>query len=1263
MTGPIAGLGNYFGKSPLSSGPGASDIAKFILLNADTSQAMGPGASVNNSPSVLSRLFDILSRPNYAMANTVLGMEQGGDHNPIKDFISGLAGTQKTTFENVLDKAGLPPSTGRAALGFGLDVALDPTTYIPGGQVGKLKNIVKGLKGAGEVSKDLPAVEKVLRGGAQPVNPEHYGLPAVDNQIPSALAAKPTIPNLSDPGILQPKPGFTQPQQALDLQLPDIPSVLGGKVGATKPLTQPRITIPDSIRNTLQGPDSPVDLAKNLDARVKGQISMAFPGMPLKDMKRAAQIKNLDTAPNIVDAVARGDVRKTSELIPLPKPVIKPSHVIEAQRIVDSFNTDAASAKLNKLFPDSLNAKQQVRLWYKAREAVQKSVRRTNPIDKTKRDAAKVESEIVQRTIPIYHAVEQNLISKGKIPRIGTGENVKLSDVIGDLTLHNVPINEEVFREFGSNIQKHSYVGGAIERLRARGAIQDSPKIKDIMDIAREYKTATTATTPMSDYATKNFDHFLKKFTNTLGKSAGVSPAGFRAQSKLINMTLDAGKSRAQIAVQHMSKELDDVIATGKANGRINTTITHALENDLGKLPKWVQNDNKAVEWLMGRVATWWGQSDLRPLSLTAIASSASTATARGRVLNNMFKSFDSAQRLEAFRFAQGLTQPTTQANAHLGADIMRTMDDLIGQAAGSSVLLRSGVHMDQLNKWMKRYNAGFEFKKSQMKSPITGSIQDFSKGSNWVNSWKMADIGKQDPASFMYKTMQALEQATREKSLFDEIGERFGSQVAGKSYVHKIEGHPYLDPYYFPADIAKQIPRVVKDWTDVGSHTQNDMLKLYDRILSMWKSSATIYRPGFHVRNLVGDVYMGMLDGVVSVRPYKYALQVQRSMHGAYDSMMDIDKMVEMGIISRGVETPVVGKTLFKNKSGVPFTAEQIAAVAHQQGLLEHYRTIEDIIDIGGEQKGFGLTRPFAGKVQRFAGGAAELETHNARLAHFIDKVIKSRGSNLQEIFTQAAQRSRKFHPSGIDMTQFEKNVLRRIIPFYSWLRKSSPVLLEGIVMKPGITVLPAKMGQAMQSMGGVQSPDRSNPFPTDQMFPAWLRNEGIGPVATGDSFLGKLSNQATPGYVQFGTGLNPLSQLLAQFQDPSKTVGSSLTPALQIPMELITGRKIFTGQPITGPDAQPGAFGEYIGSQVPAINAFQGLTGFGLSGQTNKSIKSSGGAQKEALTNWLTGLGIKGTGPYIKEARYEKTQPIKMQQAAAKQDFLAQLRSQMGG
>lgn len=1245
----LSGLAKYFDQ-PLKAAPPVSTkaVANYILLNSDAAKPIGPGGiKQDNSPSVLSRIFDILSRPNYAIANTVKDMWHDPNANPVSSFISGLAGTQKTTFQDVLKEAGLPDSPGRAGLGLVLDIALDPTTYIPGGAIvkglgkaGKLAGI--GGKAAEAVDKSLPLAAKVAQ-GEQAVSDVSKIPEALKNVAPPPVDIRNAIPAEN----VVPEVKNLIPQQLqLPFQVPDISARLEGKSNAVKDLFGPEV-LPETKKVGQEAASK----------EVPGQLSFRLPGLNVRDTRaavKAAKAASVEPAAKIVSKIAEGSTEDLAKVIPVPKPKITAEVQQLADEILKGFDPKKATAKLNQKFPDSLNAKQQVYLWNKARAAVQGKVFRKG------RDAAKVETEILQKTLPVYHAIENSLRSAGYVPRIGTGDNVALSDLIPDMMLRGINPTDQHLREFANSIKPGSDVHGAVERLRARGVIQDAPIVHDVVDAVGQAKQLAKASNSLSDAEHFDWDKFLTKFAKRTQKQVGVSPAALTASQSMLKTALQSGMSRAQVALQGMKHELDDVVARGGASPKANRATTLALEHDLGKLPAWAVTDNKAVEFMMGRFATWWGQSDLRPLSLHALASADATATARGKALANMFRGYDETARNLAFKVAQGSMHATNPEVARLAGGIKQVMDNLLGQVSGSSVLLRSGVNMKLLNKWMKRYRTGFQFSNKVFKNPVTGAIEDFSKGTDWVNSWKIHGIGKEDPAQWMFNTSQALEQATREKALFDEIAERFGSPAYGKSYTNKIVGHPYLEGYYFPSDIAKQIPRVIRDWTlPVGSN--NKAIQLYDRVLSMWKSGVTIYRPGFYVRNIVGDVYLGALDGVNSVVPYKHAVQVQRALRSYEGTMENVDKLVELGLIPRGVETPAPGKILFRNRSGVGFTAEQIGAVAHQKGLLESTASIDDLLDMG-TPGGFGLTRPLAGKGQALARTATEMQNHNARLAHFIDKVMKSRGNDLATIFDDAAKRARKFHPSGIDMTHFEKTVLRRIIPFYSWIRKSTPILLEGIVMKPGATVLPSKIGEAMQQANGIDT-DRANPFPTDQLFPGWLRNEGIGPISLPDGFLGSFSNQMPPGYVQAGVGLNPLSQLLSQFQDPGRTFGSSLTPVAQIPIELMMGRRIFTGAPITGSEAKPGAFGEYVGSQIPLFSAVQGISGYGLSGQTNKAMTSDNQSGKEAFLNWLTGLGIKGTGPYIKQARYEKTQPIKSEQQANKAEFLAQLRAQYGG
>lgn len=1216
------------------SAPKSVDVAKYILLNADTSKALGPGTLDNggNEPSLMGRIFDILSRPNYAVAEGVRTMSPRG-------VLEGLSGKKKTTFSDVLKEYGVKDPRVQGSVGLLLDIGLDPTTYIPGGAVAKGASKVAKLAGIGSkigkttevVARDKTLAQKLLQKG-EPIFPEAFGIPKSD------------VPQIPD--ILR------RPEQATEFNfgtrsINDLPSTPIKRLSDTLPgqLELPLEGVPKSLPHKLTSP--PVDTAESLiDSAVKNQIPFKFPDFNLSKIRASAAT---DKAESIVEKAVSGDPEALLRVMPHPEQIkIGTREQKAAAELVANWDNTKSSARLNKLYPESLNARQQVKLYYQAiKEASKRFTRPNAPANKLR---------ISSDAYKIYTAAEKALEAKGLVPRIGTGENVRLSEVIQQVGGHKNA--QQVLNEFGNEIKQGSSTWQAIQALRARGAINETKSVKLIAEKVQEARDVAKTLPQASDGFMDQFDRIMKKMAGATARAEGLSPAGVNAATGLVDFTLRTGKSPVQIAIEQKSGIIDDIVAKGMAKKRpeVNSVVTKALEEDLGKLPKWAHTDNKAVEFFMGRVATWWGQSDLRPMSLNMISSSQATATARGHALDELFKPFNQAQRAEALKLAQGYGVPSSPEVGQLALQITKMMDNLVGQVSGQSVLLRSTVDMERLNKWMHHYRVGFTHTNGKAKD-FLGKLHDFSNGTDWLKNWKIADI-KEDPKIFLFKFQQAIEQATREKALFDEIGERFGAKIYGGVYKNRITGHPYLEGYYFPDDIAKQIPRVVRDWSLPGWKPQSPVVRLYDRVLSMWKTGVTIYRPAHHVRNMIGDIYLGWMDGVNSVRPYMLAARVQKSMSGAYDTLQNVDKLVELGILQKGYKTPLPNEVLFRNKSGVEFTAEQIGAVAHQKGLLEHARTIEDIIDLG-ETATF---KPFKGKVQAVARKASELQNHNARLAHFIDKVMKSRGSDLEAIFEQAARRSRKWHPSGLDLTEFERTVLRRIIPFYSWMRKSAPLLIEGLVMNPGKALIPSKIYGAIQDMQGIDTPGRADPFPVDQMFPEWLRSEGLGPLSTSKGFLSGVSDQGPPGYVMGGVGLNPLSQFMSQLESPGRTLTSSLTPVVRIPTEIMTGSKLFTGEPISGPEARPGAFEQYVGEQIPAYNAIQSITGITPFGTQTKRAERSSDSGLESLFNWLTGAGIKGTGPYIRQGQYEKTAPIKAQRRSDKDAFLKYLRQQLG-
>jgi hypothetical protein len=362
----------------------------------------------------------------------------------------------------------------------------------------------------------------------------------------------------------------------------------------------------------------------------------------------------------------------------------------------------------------------------------------------------------------------------------------------------------------------------------------------------------------------------------------------------------------------------------------------------------------------------------------------------------------------------------------------------------------------------------------------------------------------------------------------------------------------------------------------------------------------------------------------VVSPRPYAIATKVLHAYPTRYKDLESVFNIMDPGLRESALRARP-GNVVLTTRHGEKVTAEQLYQAAESQGIFIRAMHVEDLM--GDTSPAFGTlgkVQPFGGRVYGAATRASELRDHWVRLAHFTDILSKSR-QPLRIAIEQAGRRVKKFHPDGMDLTGFEQNVMRRIIPFYSWMRKATPLVIEGAVMRPHVTLLFPKAMANLQLATGIESEGPGDPFPMDQMFPDWLKEKGIGPVLQPGSGLGRDETWRgeAPGY----TIINPSNPFIDQAQQvgsPMKTLLSSLSPAARIPIELMTGQ---TSLGIPLENVEGGTPG-YLAQQIPAVGIGARLTG---------ATRDNEPYNPEQLLNYLTSAGITGTGPYQPQAQTE--------------------------
>lgn len=319
----------------------------------------------------------------------------------------------------------------------------------------------------------------------------------------------------------------------------------------------------------------------------------------------------------------------------------------------------------------------------------------------------------------------------------------------------------------------------------------------------------------------------------------------------------------------------------------------------------------------------------------------------------------------------------------------------------------------------------------------------------------------------------------------------------------------------YLPEDVAEVYDRFIKlADVNLGGEELNQYMRIYDKVLNFFKVSATVPFPGFHVKNMVGDIFLGFMDGV-NPAVYGRYINAKRSKNGTLKFRNGMEMHVDSldNIYQRWaggggfVETEIFPTT----KIGV-------------RGLSPR-RPANAVREMSEAREDFGRVVHFY----------HALDEETAKLG--VRDLTTERG---QKALSNATWRVDKYKFDYGALTATEKQVMRRAIPFYTFLRKSTPLMLEGLLMNPSL------FGKAYRFFDGDLGGRAAQ----------WQRELGFA----------NFGDPEEP-YVM-PQNILPTDSLLTWGQDPlnlgvmADNALNSMPPAIKAPIELATGRSTFTGQ-----------------------------------------------------------------------------------------------------
>lgn len=281
-----------------------------------------------------------------------------------------------------------------------------------------------------------------------------------------------------------------------------------------------------------------------------------------------------------------------------------------------------------------------------------------------------------------------------------------------------------------------------------------------------------------------------------------------------------------------------------------------------------------------------------------------------------------------------------------------------------------------------------------------------------------------------------------------------------------KVPGH---GTYVVDKALAPEITKVTGLMSN-DAHL-NAFLSGLDKWMALWKGYATVPLPfgaGFHMRNATSNVMLNWLADISPTDPaYAQALGIQRKLEKGFregepykylsGKSRDIaEQALNHDILKSGflVGNQDVPRDLMRGFEGTGTRAKNALDPLNPDNALIR----------GGRTVGSGIEE-------------------NARLAHFISKLRTLHDPEA------AAASVRKYLFDYNDLTAVEQNVFKRVMPFYTFTRKNTPLWISAAFKQPGKFARIAQWQQAFE--GANQMP---GPVPSYMGDNGLTINTGVG-------------------------------------------------------------------------------------------------------------------------------------------------------------------------
>jgi len=444
------------------------------------------------------------------------------------------------------------------------------------------------------------------------------------------------------------------------------------------------------------------------------------------------------------------------------------------------------------------------------------------------------------------------------------------------------------------------------------------------------------------------------------------------------------------------------------------------------------------------------------------------------------------------------------------------------------------GVTEEEANELIEKFGASaFSLDLDEI---ILGRLQAHSKFASKVNMLqKFKEFGI--PVKELQERVDDVFIDPQERNLIKGL-RRPGAHV-DRLGLQQID-HPALEGLLFDNDVARILTRA----TNIVDDQIGEFNKAFTNYMKWWKGIVTM-TPGFHARNFISNNVTGFLKfgprwfrmkkyGIDSLVATVYSLnrknpkkmlldmgfknaQLERVLthsYGGYNLKELSEYMLRQNVVSEatmGIDAPATMRKMLgtERRTINPFPTGVATRAAREDpaefygitlshglgNIVENQARVQsflmDLEDITGKSvadKGK-LMRNYFEEMGDFKAGRFDYLTEA--------------GKSDQLALEYAAREAKKWFLDYTDLTEFERNVLKKVIPFYTWLRKNIANQIQGITLNPGMYSLLPKL----EDLAEMEDPEYDR-----TLIPDYMRQLGYFPTSKTDTGIISLMNPNIP-------------------------------------------------------------------------------------------------------------------------------------------------------